>query len=212
MSKTKSPPYVYKVKNNDLLYCLLYERQWLELLQNKPYERLLTYLLEEVKQNEEGEFGKISIKDVIEAISDKRVTKWLPMIFKDLTDLNFDHPELFRGEGSDFLYDLYFSDRYGDSHFHFKLWLNKPLQVYDEFRWHFLKAKFSMDFFWVEKISHDFGNKQLSTTVWMRNGLPNRYRDFLYDRAEFEERFSWGQKYSMNEPEMDKFLKQTYKL
>ncbi|HEX8378788.1 MAG TPA: hypothetical protein VF602_13305 [Pedobacter sp.] len=211
MARKKTPVYSYKPRMNEVLYCLVLESQWLSLLKDRPYEKLLRHIQFLATLNGEDYEKKKSIKQIIDDVQDKRVSKWLPLIYDDLVELNFDYPELFKINKSDTLYNLYFKDHTHQTHFHFKLWLNKTLQVYDEFRWFFLKGKFSMDFFWVETISHEFNKGELETTIWLKNGFPNRYQHFLYNRADFEGRLNNFDKYEKSDYELERELRSIYK-
>ncbi|MBU2375287.1 MAG: hypothetical protein KJ744_04980 [Bacteroidetes bacterium] len=97
------------------------EVQWLSLLKEKPYQKLIDHIktLAEIKRDSSS--PPITIKEIAEAINDKRVTKWLPQIVEDLIELNWDRPELFKKEGHDYLYDLHFVDPYGNKPFSFSV-------------------------------------------------------------------------------------------
>lgn len=202
----------HKPDSKTILYCLMTEVQWLSLLKDKPYQKLIDHIKTLTEIEKDSSSPPVTIKEIAEAINDKRVAKWLPQIVQDLIELNWDHPELFKKEGHNLLYDLYFVDPYGNEHLNFSLWLQQPLQPYDNFDWHFIKTKLSMTNYWVQQISHSFTNGKQSTFVKLINGFPNKYQDQLVEKAHFEGDLSFYKSIRMSYSELEKEIKKIYKI
>jgi hypothetical protein len=173
---------------NDLTVCLLNEYQWLNLLSGKqrPYDQLIERLIllgEKMEKDDLNEEHKLT--NLASCVNEKKpvLTRWLRQLYEDLLTLNFDTPNLFRKDGCS-LYHLFCRDPNVKSYANLNLWLEKPLQTYDEFQIFFLKGKISMPHFWVERIHHEY--EKLRTTAWLKVGFANKYRETLLDRAKFE--------------------------
>lgn len=212
MRKKATPTWDYKAGSKTIIYQLICEAQWLTLIKDKPYQKLIEYIKELAVLKEQNLEFSISIKSAQEAIKDKRVAKWLPEIVEDLIDLNWYHPEVFKKENHNLLYRLHFVDSFDKQSFSFNLWLDKPLQLYDTFGWYFVKTKLSSADFWVNSISHDFENGQQFTSVKLISGFPNKYLDHLIEKAQVEGKLSFHNAIAMSYYELEKEIKRIYRL
>lgn len=197
----------YKPSSKTILYQLICEAQWLPFLKEKPYQKLIDYILSLASLKAKELDYSINIKDAELAIQDKRVTKWLPLIVEDLIELNWDKPELFKIKNHEQLYQLRFTEYHENKSFYFNLWLNKALQVYDNFHWDFVKTKLSSHYYWVSEITHLFESGELVTRVNLVSGSPNKYLEQLKDRAIFENKLSAYQLLTMNNLDIEQKLR-----
>lgn len=202
--------YAYKPSNRDVLYCLLNEPRWLHLLKGKIYNPLLDYLIN-VAPKSINERVSFTIKEISEVLNEKRIHKWLPMIADDLIQLNQENPHLFKIKDSEKLYELYAFDKYSGGYINFYMWTDSVFHEGETFNWYFSKLKISQTHFWIKSISHKYERGEIITTIKLEVGYPNKYRAFLLDKADFEDKISWDQQREMDTYQMDDFLRKLYR-
>ncbi len=199
----------YKPRTPEVIQSLSCEPQWLLLLsgRNKPYEHILqnmSALFLRMDKEEDWDFSVKNLSTILD-VNLPVLTKWIHLIYDDIFMINRQEPALFSSEGK--RYDLSFSGEYG--HIYFYLWLDCSLQLYDTFRFPFLQAKCGFQYFYIEKISHGYYSGSLQTSVYLDYSTPNKYRDFLHEKAKFYGKIRFFEDLSSNH-DLDKKLKEIY--
>ena len=132
------------------LYCLSNSQVWAKLLlgKDKKYNQFLEDMCRnEFFKNEE----KVSVKKIATDLGFNyaHITKWIAQIYEDIFELNSEEPELFQTPG--IKHDCYF--KYYDSYAYFTLWLPQIPKEFEEFDFHFVKAKVGINRFWVKNVT-----------------------------------------------------------
>ncbi len=209
ISKKTEPEPFHKPRTTEVIQSLSCEPQWLLLLsgRKKPYEHILQDMNALFLRMDKEEDWDFSVKN-LSTILDVKLpvfTKWIHLIYDDIFIINRQEPTLFSSEGK--RYDLSFSGEYGQVYFY--LWLDSTLQLYDTFRFPFLQAKCGFPYFYIKKISHVFYSGSLQTSAYLDYSSPNKYRDFLHEKAKFYGKIRFFEDFSSNH-DLDKRLKEIY--
>ena len=136
------------------------------------------------------------------------VTKWLGKIYEDLFELNIENENLFQDEG--IKHNLFFRYRY-DNTAAFTMWLKQTPRKYETIRFPLVNAKVGIEQFWVKEVYHTITDEGHEIDLHLRGGILNQYREFLFDRALFEEELGFFEKYDLTEHEIDKRLLDKYR-
>lgn len=213
MKKDTKKVYVNKPKNFDMLTGLLHESNFLHLLKGKNYDSLIDYIIKIAPfwHDENSAYSLPTIKKISEEINEKRVHSWLPKMVDDLIELNNEHPEYFNINNSKHLYCLHAKDSINELSINYNVWMNMALSEGQTFHWPFSRVRTAFEGFWIKSIHHRFSNGDLETDVYLEYGRPNAYREFLHDRAVFENKINHYQSYTTSEYEIDNLLRQFYR-
>ena len=181
----------YEPSTIETFHCIASMPKWAKLLidvnPDKPYNEMLKGLVQRNFYNERNE--RLTIKSIAADLKTDtgKVTKWLTAIYQDIFELNENNPELFCQNGiAVTLYLHYFDDSAA-----FKVSLPALPREYEMFRFYFVKAKMGTDYYWVHRVEHSIENDTYETCIWLRGGLTNKYREFLYDKAKFYNRIGF---------------------
>ena len=131
------------------------------------------------------------------------VTKWLGRIYDDIFELNYEQPELFKGNGV--RHKLHFRYTHGTAAW-LKLWLKATPRIHETFHCYFVKAKVRVESFWVKEVSHNIENGEQEIDVFLEGGFINRYREWLLDRAQFEGYLSFQEIFELKDYQIDEQL------
>ena len=201
----------HKSGSLEIFYCLSGTPSYCNLLFNnindKPYLTFLESLLENGFYKSQAE--KVAVKKLAIEAGEKpqRITTWIHQIYEDILELNEYRPELFKGQGVDVT--LYLSN-YDDS---WSFVLSMPVlpREYETVSFDFIKAKMGTSYFYVKKIQHSINEGATEIYVWLEGGFVNRYRDFAYDKARFQQKIGIFDEIHMHPLEVDDFLRKEYK-
>lgn len=191
--------------------CISSMPEWVKLLihaePDKPYIEMLKGLAERDFYNDRNE--RLTIKKIATdlKIETSKVTKWLNAVYQDIFDLNENKPELFNKNGIPVtLYLHHFDDSAA-----FKISLPALPREYEMFRFYFAKAKMGTDYFWVHRVEHSIEADAYEVCIWLRGGLTNKFREFLYDKAMFYNRIGFMDAMNKTEWQIDDELRSIYK-
>lgn len=67
------------------------------------------------------------------------------------------------------------------------------------------------NFFWIEDIDHEYVNGEINTTIYLEQGVRNQYREFLLERALFENEISFDEVDKASDYSIDKKLRKIYR-
>lgn len=151
----------------------------------------------------------MTIKTLAESLGYKRelITKWLGQIYQDIFELNFDHPELFKGDG--IKHELYLKSNHGSAAL--TVWLRSTPRLYERLDIYFVKAKLGIDFFWVKDVQHSIDDSEHTVSIWLQDGFCNKYRELLVERAQYFGFLGFMDVYEKMDFEIDRELKKIYK-
>ncbi|MGK6353156.1 hypothetical protein [Parapedobacter sp. DT-150] len=202
-----------KPRNVDVLIGLLGEYRWLHLLKGRVYDTLIDYLIRIAPEwlDDKADFQFPTIKKISADLNEKRIHKWLPMIADDLMELNQEEPELFRTKESDLLYAFHASDKSEDAWLSYHIWTDRHFHIGERFHWSFAKVRLPHNFFWISDIDHSYGNGTIITTIFLKSGFPNIYRELLFHRALFERKISFLGLRKTTDYQLDDILREIYK-
>ncbi len=191
--------------------CIASMPKWSKLLidahPDKPYIGMLKGLAERDFYNDRNE--RLTIKKIAADLKTdtSKVTKWLTAVYGDIFELNENNPALFSGNGIPVtLYMNHFDDSAS-----FKISLPALPREYEMFRFYFARAKVGTDYFWVHRVEHSIEVDTYEVCIWLRGGLVNKYREFLYDKAMFYNHIGLLDAMNKTEWQIDEDLKKLYK-
>ena len=202
---------IHRPSTQEIFRCLSYMPGWSKVLLNnieeKPYHVFLKWLIDRnfYKALEE----RITIKQIAtdfkgEAI---QITKWLHEIHKNILDLNFDRPELFKAEGIKVRLYMRHYDNYGNQF----VYLPAIPRKFETFSFPFIHASMGTDSFWAKKVEHQLEDNNTEITIWLDGGSLNTYREFLLEKAQFHDQIGFMEIFTQHSFEIDKKLKQLYR-
>lgn len=186
----------YVPKNKQIKFCLFSEARWLRLLsgQGKPYEHIIEGFIQiaeywysdicEVRERE------LTIKWIAERLNEtpQNINKWLPLIYKDLFELNYSKPQLFASESEILCTFLFSGFEYGRT-CSFSFGLPAVPHPDDTLIFEFVKAALDCDYFYIKEITfaRDCGNPSITIHTKPKELFEriNRYREFLIEKARF---------------------------
>jgi hypothetical protein len=200
-------PEVHKPSTKEVLYSLESEYQWLELLKDKPYSVLFEIIKSEATKDEDDRTPSPSIKQIAEKVNQKpaTVTKWLNQIYSDIWELNDIKPNLFIGEG--IKCNMHFQDSNTKQATIFTMWTPIHFNKNDAFNWDFTKGVLGTYYFYVSEVSHERSRGEITTTVFLKTGLPNDYREHLLSKAVFLRLIRYSDMFDLPSYKMDDILR-----
>jgi hypothetical protein len=201
-------PFDIKPRTHDVLKCLFYEPQWLDLLKNrnKPYEAILSNLQNLPQEHHYNNSAEASIKGLSATYGIKAITltNWIHQIYSDLFELNNEFPMLFKSEGIQC--ELEFKDR---RHcLSFTLWIKSVPRLNEQFYFGFLQARTNFSLYHVEEITHYYTTQDQHFLINLNQTAPNIYRRFLGDKAIFNGLIPHYEPSLLNVDLLDKKLKE----
>lgn len=201
---------IHQSDTKEYFMCLSSMPAWSEVLvdnTDKPYKSFLMFLLEKNFYDYRQE--RLMIKQIVADYGSdtSKITKWLKQIYEDIVELNFDKPELFKTDG--IKHTLYC--KYYDSHFSFTTWLMATPRIYEDFEFRFAQSTTGTSNFYVEKIKHSLEENEHNISIWLKGGFVNKYRELLYDRAEFHGVINLFDTFHKQDFEIDDELRKHYK-
>lgn len=208
MGRTKERVKIYhEPTTHEVLGCLGSMPKFSEILSlknlDKPYKEFLGWLLQKNFYNNYRE--KITIKMIASEfkIDSVKVTKWLHEIYEDILELNDEEPSLFQKDG---IKVAFYMKNY-DNGCTFLISLPVVPREYETIRFHFVKAKMGIDYFWVKKIEHTLDDENVKVTLWLQGGFLNKYREFALDKALFQGWIHFMDVHRKHEFELDDEIK-----
>ncbi len=183
--------------------------QWIEPLlhhYDKPYAPFMKWLLENNFFADENEVVTIrQLQKRYGSATSAKITLWLQNCYQDILTLHSENSEAFKCEKG---IKQHFYISYRNDSTYLALWLPSVPRQYEVVKIPFLKAMFGIDYFWVERISYSILSKGTDVEVWLKGGIPNRYREVLYQRAVFEGTLTLSDERDLHDFEInDKLLK-----
>ena len=118
--------------------------------------------------------------------------------------MNLKKPELFFPDSN--FGTFYFKDGYGKQYAFFNLGLSQTINVGDNFSWSFLSGKFSSTTFYVESINHEHTKGILKTSVNLKLGYFNSYRQLLLDKSSFLNLIDLNEMLTLSDYKIDELL------
>ena len=195
----------------EIFLCIASMPKWAKLLINeepmKPYIEMLKGLIEKKFYSEKNERLTIKAISTDLKIETGKVVKWLTAIYKDIFELNESKPELFYDNA---ISVTLFMRHYDDVET-FRISLPALPREYEMFRFYFAKAKVGTDYFWVQHVEHSIENDRCEICIWLRGGMVNKYREFLFEKAKFYDSIDFMDAFNMADFEIDNELKKIYK-
>lgn len=203
----------FKAGVHQIIYSLLSEYKWLELLKNKgkPYELLLDYFIQlgEFESLNEDNYQKLSRQgNTISqktGVSSSKIRALIFKIYDDLIELNASDPNLFKKPDC-FLHSLAFSSPYGTCDW-INVWLPYRLQANDFFLFSFIFSKVKESSFYVDNVTviHQYG--EVSIQAFLKAGWTmNTYRKLLVDKLDFAKVLPLNDLFNLSDYELDKKL------
>lgn len=196
---------------HEVFYCLSSAPDWARLIlteyPDRQYAHFLSWLLE--KQFFKSTSDRLSIKNLAKEfdIQTAKATKWIFGIYDDILLLNENKPDLFcRNEYKTTLYMRHYDDNAS-----FTLTLPAIPREFEILTFDFIKAKVGTDTFWVNNIEYIITNGATEIAITLKSGYPNKFREYALDKAEFQGRLDWRDKYDKYDFEIDKELKEIYR-
>lgn len=182
----------YKATPLDYLHSILYEYEWLMLLNGngKPYEVILDQLYDLAKQKRYGSLNlegtRLTMKWISEQLQVKaaQLSKWVGMMFTDIQDLNKSKPELFINEGQ-VLCEVGFHSPHND-YFEFRLGFEQIPRKGDNITFYYARSIIDEGNFVVTDIEfdHSYGKVVIYIECKPRY-LEDEYRNWLLNKAYF---------------------------
>lgn len=192
---------------NSLSGSPIYSQILLQQNPDKGYLNFLQFLIDKSFYPERSE--KVTMKQMaadFKSTPDK-ISKWLRQIYDDIIELNYEKPTLFQTDGIKVA--LHFKNY--DSSLTFHTSLQTLPRVHESFYAYFVNAKVGTTYFWVDNVQHEFVNNNTQITIFLIGGFVNKYREFLLDRAVFEEYLSFYQAMTRYDFQIDQDLKKWYR-
>lgn len=173
----------------------------------KAYATFLQWIIEKEFYSERNE--NISIKKIAADFKSEptKVTKWIKDIYADIFDLNYDKPELFQRSGI----KVCFYCRYYDDSCFLNTFVAALPREFETVKIPFVKGKMGTDYFWVEKIEHQFFDDEHDITIWLKSGSANKYRQFALDKALYQGHIHWADVFHKYDYELDQEIKRIYR-
>src|ERR1700752_2760866 len=172
--KKKPKAYEHKASAKDYLVALAYFPNYVKLLNptDKPYEKLINWLIEKEAFLKDDDLRLPTIKEVSQqlGIDASKISKYLKMIYEDIHDLNFDEPHLFKKEGQVLCTVLF---KYLGAYGSFRLGLDIIPRIGERFYFYFIKAKLGGSGYNVTEIYHDVDYNGHSVTISLSASTPN---------------------------------------
>jgi hypothetical protein len=201
---------IHQPSTKEIFGCLSNGREWVKLLINesntKPYVEFLNWMIDKkFYENEERVTIKKISKDYNERTS--KITLWIEQIYEDIFQLNESDPQKFSKEGV--IVNLQMSNY--DNSCSLVLALPVVPREFEMVTFRFVHAKMGTDYFWVKNIQHEIYQDEVQITVWLEGGFVNKYREFAYEKAKFQEEIHWTEEHSMNSFEIDSLLRKLHR-
>jgi hypothetical protein len=200
----------YKPSTHNVLLSLSSSPKWVSKLvgSGKEYDAFAQALLHQNFFMDREE--RITIKGIAAHFDLKTtvVTKWLEKMYEDIFILNEEQPELFKSDG--LKHTLYFKYTHGNSAW-LTLWLMATPKIYETFHCYFVKAKVGFERFWVREVTHNYIDGEQEIDVFLEGGFANRYREWLFDRAKFENTIAFMDTIHLKDYEIDEILLNSYR-
>lgn len=179
------------------------------LLANKsdlPYSDFLRWLVENKYFKDRS--SRITVKGMAADFKSDaaKISKWLRQIYDDIFELNESNPELFQKEGI----KVKLNFKTYDSRVNFHTSLPALPRIHETVVAYFFHAKLNANYYWIDDIEHVFHNGVMQIIVFLKGGFINRYREFLLDRAVFEEYISLYEAMTNYDFRIDEKLKKYY--
>jgi len=201
---------VHQPTTHEILFCLRSMPRYCQLLltytPHTVYSEFLQGLVDRKFYQEQEE--KTSIKQIAADFKTDtaRITQWIKKIYEDIFELNFEHPEYFQKPGI----KVCFYCSYYDSHCSFYTFLTATPREYETVNFSFVKAKVGSDRFWVKRIEHEIAGDTV-ITIWLEGEPLNRHREFILEKALFQEYVGFMDTYHKHSFELDDMLKKLYR-
>lgn len=212
MPRTKKRAEVHhEPSTHEILYSLESMPKWVDILLRNSEKTYCPFIKWYAGKNFYKErTDRISIRQLSKdygSADSAKITKWISEAYNDLLELHADKPVQFTGIGVRI--NCYCS--YCDDAASLVLWFPVIPRMYEEVRIEFMKAKFGIEYFWVEKVTYGIDNDNVEITLYLKGGFPNQYRHMLLQRAEFEGVLSLRERYKNTDWENDKELLEYYR-
>lgn len=206
----KNGKFLHVPNTKDYLRSLGSMLRWSNILYEhtqEPYKEFLQGLIQKEFYRDVTE--RIILKDVAKSfnIDVQKASKWLKKMYDDLTELNYEHPDLFKTART--RHDL--SYQYFDSYGSCTIFLEQTPAMYDTFIFPFAHAAVGTERFYVNSVEHYYDGTEQCISVDLIGGFVNRYRELLVDRAIYHGVISRMAKYDMADFEIDKEITAFYK-
>ena len=89
----------------------------------------------------------------------------------------------------------------------FTMWTPIHFSKNESFNWYFMKGILGTDYFYVSRISHERSRGEIITTVFLKTGLTNDYREHLLSKAEFLRLISFSDLFDLPGYKLDDILR-----
>jgi hypothetical protein len=169
----------HRAKTKEYLIALFINTNFVKLLndKNKPYQKVCQWLID----NEE----KVKVLHYVPTVKEvsqstqlrvEKVTQFLKDIYNDILLLNENEPEKF-GDQGDIICNLHLT--YLNSFAYFSVCLKQIPRVGDQFDFNFIIPKIGGNYFFVNRVYHEFENNRHTVTIILSNDEPFLYIELL---------------------------------
>jgi len=180
----KKKPFEYKASTRDYLRVLSCFPNYIKLLdtKDKPYIELVDWVLKQEAHLKDDSLELPTIKQLaLELdIPATKLTMYLPEIYKEIVNLNWDKPNLFKTEGQKSCCLLF---KYFDKYFDFYTGLDSIPRVGEYFHFLFTEPQFGLSSFHVNKVHHNLEHGGHTVTISLGSQMPNSYLTLLKEKA-----------------------------
>jgi len=182
--KRKKIVYEHNASTRDYLITLAYFPNFTKLINpvNKPYEKLLHWLLEKEVFLKDENLSLPTMKELTQElnISSAKISKYLKMIYDDILELNINEPHLFKKEGQ---IQCGLSFKYRGLYQFFSIGMDTMPRIGEHVDFLFIKIKLGFSGFYVNKVYHDLSDTGHSITFSLIFDTPNKYLSLLKEKA-----------------------------
>ncbi|MBK9592221.1 MAG: hypothetical protein IPO32_12220 [Crocinitomicaceae bacterium] len=184
--------YEHKGSTREYLITLASFPNYLKLLstKNKPYDQLLSWLIQISAQIDDQSFSVPTIKELSKKlkIDANKIAIQLRSIYNDIMLLNQNEPGLFANKGQ---IQCSLSFNYLGAIAYFNTGLNVLPTIGNHFNFYFLRPKLGGTSYYVRHIYHDLNSTGHEITVSLNCERDNLYLKLLQEKALLHKRISF---------------------
>jgi len=188
----------YRGTSKECLIAMGYYPNFIKMInpENKPYEKLHQWLLENEKGFDDNNWSLPSLKELskILSIDNGKIARYINMLYNDIFLLNTQEPEKFKKDGQ-ILCDLSFKYVY-DNYSYFTLGLDYVPRIGEIFDFYFINPIMGCSSYYVKDVSHYYYSNGHTIRIKLLYGHPNQYLQLLREKAYLKRYISFHDYYS----------------
>ena len=203
MKRSERPKLEIKPTPKEIFYSLITMPKWINILARNGEEKKYTPFLNLLCNIENlglSEFPIVKETALKYGFTQVQINRWIKEIYDDIFDLSCSNPELFYKD-REIPIEFVFENLGNNAFLSFSL--PSVPKIYEEINIRFLNAKLHTYIFWIEEVQYQIADPENTIIIKAKGGICNKYRDFAIDKAMFERKLHFHERWYLTDTEID---------